>query len=157
MPSLEDDGRKKRAAIPKQEIPGVGGPPPTFNKSLAAGDRGGALPFAELHIFAEGTKVILEGPTALQYNGQVGKILKNCTTASVREMILVPWSTGPRAARRTQHTFNCENYRGGEAENHQEQRTAPSSRREPKKPMKNIVSNWTTRNWRTATVDALTS
>ena len=34
MPSLEDDGRKKTAAIPKQEIPGVGGPPPLSTSRL---------------------------------------------------------------------------------------------------------------------------
>ena len=37
---------------------------------------------AESHSFVEGTTVILKCLIALQYNAQVGKILKNCTTAS---------------------------------------------------------------------------
>ena len=77
MPSLEDDGNKT-LATQNQKIPGVGGP--TFNKLLAARDGEDVVmeistESDETHSYAEGTKVIFKGLTALQYNGQVGKIL----------------------------------------------------------------------------------
>ena len=95
MPSLEDDGNKT-PSISKQENSGVGGPTFTFNQSRAAGDGNGALEdvgkeiptqSAEKHSIVEGTKVILKGLTALQLNGQVGKMLKNCRTASTHDRI----------------------------------------------------------------------
>ena len=78
MPSLEDDGNKT-LATQNQKNPGVGGP--TFNKLLAARDGEDvgmeiSTESDETHSYAEGTKVIFKGLTALQYNGQVGKILK---------------------------------------------------------------------------------
>ena len=58
--------------------PGFGGP--TFNKLLAARDGEDVnmeifTQSEETHSYAKGTKVILKGLTALQYNGQFGKIL----------------------------------------------------------------------------------
>ena len=54
---------------------------------------------------AEGTKVILKGLTALQYNGQVGKILKNCPTSSTQD------TSGPderaQAQRENHISVNC--------------------------------------------------
>ena len=140
MPSLEDHG-DKTPAIPKQENPGVGGP--TFNKLHAARDGSGALEDvgmetssegAETHSCAEGIEVILNGLTAMQYYGQVGKILKICTTASTQDRIPVALVNGhglgvkitnreiaptENHAGRTQYagTADCEHHR-----DHQENR-----------------------------------
>ena len=108
MPTLADDG-KRLAAVQKQEQPGVGGPTSTSSKLLAAGDGSEALEdvrkeipkqSTETHNFVEGTKVMFKGLTELQYNGQVGKILENRTTASTHDRIPVALiSTRPARAR----------------------------------------------------------
>ena len=40
--------------------------------------------------------MILKGMTAMQYNGQVGKILKTCMTASIQDKIPVALMNGQR-------------------------------------------------------------
>ena len=84
MPSLEDDGNKT-LATQNQENPGVGGP--TFNKLLAARDG---------EERRDTQQYIGHQSDPLQYNGQVGKILKNCTTPSTQDRIPVALMNGHR-------------------------------------------------------------
>ena len=102
----------------------LGGPASTFNKVACRRRQAGHLrPWAsdrsaESHSFVERTKVSLKGLTALQYNGRVGKIWENCTTAStqknaVREKSDSPVVLSPQnQAGGTQHTRTtyCEHH-----------------------------------------------
>ena len=112
---LWTDDANKTPATSKAGTSRVGRPSSTFNKLLAAGDRGGALEavgkeipshIAESHSFVEGTKVILEGLTTLQYNGQVGKFLKNCTTAKTQDS-LVALTNGHKRSVPSQNFGGC--------------------------------------------------
>ena len=98
IPSLEDEATRRLSSRSRKKS-WVGRPASIFNKLLAAGRRKRALEdvgkeipteSTETHSNAEGTKVIVRGLTAQQYNGLVGKIWKNCTTASTHGRI--PWA-----------------------------------------------------------------